>query len=87
MHKGPCSSFGVSLTSRLGPTPFSITAKISFAFSECMITVVTPAAVASSAAINLVDIPPVPSDVPRVAVDTEKHHQQDRLVLVVCPSQ
>jgi hypothetical protein len=36
-----------------------------------MITVVTPAAVASSAAIILVDMPPVPSDVPSVAVETD----------------
>lgn len=70
VHNGPVSSFGVSLTSRLGPTPFSITANISCAFLECIMTVVTPAAVASSAAINFVDMPPVPRDVPRVAVDT-----------------
>lgn len=35
-----------------------------------MMTVVTPATVASSAAISLVDMPPVPREVPRVAVDT-----------------
>lgn len=70
VHKGPSSSLGVSLTSLLGPTPFSMTAKISCAFSECMMTVVTPAAVANSAAMSFVDMPPVPSDVPRVAVDT-----------------
>lgn len=33
-------------------------------------TVVTPAAVANSAAINLVIIPPVPSDDPAVATET-----------------
>jgi hypothetical protein len=39
--------------------------------SECITIVVVPAAVASSAAISFVDIPPVPSDVPKVEVDTE----------------
>lgn len=34
-------------------------------------TVVTPAAVANSAAINLVIIPPVPSDEPAVATETK----------------
>jgi len=70
VQSGPSSNLGVSLTSRLGPTPSSMTSNISFTFSECMITVVTPAAVANSAAINFVDIPPVPRDVPSVAVDT-----------------
>jgi hypothetical protein len=36
-----------------------------------MTTVVVPAAVANSAAMSFVDMPPVPSDVPRVAVDTD----------------
>ena len=35
-----------------------------------MITVVVPAAVASSAATSLVDIPPVPRDEPRDEIDT-----------------
>lgn len=40
--------------------------------AECMITVVTPAAVASSAAISFVDIPPVPRELPSVEVDTDR---------------
>lgn len=43
---------------------------IVLAFKDDMTTVVTPAAVASSAAISFVSIPPVPSDVPSVAVET-----------------
>lgn len=39
---------------------------------ELRMTVVTPAPVASSAAMILVSIPPVPNDVPRVDVLTEK---------------
>ena len=42
--------------------------------------VVTPAAVARSAAMSLVSIPPVPSAVPRDAVDTaegEKRRERD----------
>ena len=45
--------------------------------AECMTIVVVPAAVASSAAINFVDIPPVPSDVPRVDVETRCQHLVD----------
>lgn len=39
-----------------------------------MTIVVVPAAVASSAAISFVDIPPVPSDVPKVDVETRGQH-------------
>lgn len=42
-----------------------------------MITVVTPATVASSAAMIFVSIPPVPSEVPSVAVDTTGWEMSD----------
>lgn len=44
--------------------------KMSVTLAECITTVVVPAAVASSAAMSFVDMPPVPRDVPRVEVDT-----------------
>lgn len=71
VHNGPSLNLGVSDPSLLGPTPSSIIPKMSCTCSECITIVVVPAAVASSAAINFVDIPPVPSDVPNVEVDTE----------------
>lgn len=71
VHNGPSLNLGVSDPSLLGPTPSSMIPKMSCTCSECITIVVVPAAVASSAAINFVDIPPVPSDVPKVEVDTE----------------
>jgi hypothetical protein len=70
VHSGPSCNLGVSLTSLHGPGPSLITSKISLTCAECMMTVVTPAAVANSAASSLVDMPPVPRDVPSVAVET-----------------
>lgn len=72
VHNGPSLNLGVSDPSLLGPTPSSMIPKMSCTCSECITIVVVPAAVASSAAINFVDIPPVPSDVPKVEVDTER---------------
>lgn len=70
MHKGPVSKEDVSSARRLGPRPLAIMPKMSSTLVLFMTTVVTPAAVASSAAIILVDMPPVPKDVPSVAVET-----------------
>lgn len=70
VHSGPSSS-DVSAAELLGPAPPSITPKISSTCAECMTTVVVPAAVANSAAISLVDIPPVPRELPSVEVETE----------------
>ena len=73
VHSGPEVSFsavGVSVPSAVGPGPFAMIPKMSWTCSECITTVVVPAATASSAAISLVDMPPVPSDVPRVEVET-----------------
>jgi len=47
---------------------------------ELRITVVTPAPVASSAAMILVSIPPVPSDVPRVDVLTEERKPSKEII-------
>jgi hypothetical protein len=74
VHSGPSSTFGVVTPSPDGPAPPDITPKTSSTCAECITIVVVPAAVASSAAISFVDIPPVPSDVPRVDVETAREH-------------
>lgn len=62
VHNGPSSEIGSD----------SMTPKISETWPECRMTVVTPAAVASSAAMSFVAIPPVPRKLPRVDVDTNE---------------
>lgn len=52
-----------------------MTLKMSVTLIECITTVVVPAAVASSAAMSFVDMPPVPRDVPRVEVDTNSQYE------------
>lgn len=52
-----------------------MTLKMSITLEECITTVVVPAAVASSAAMSLVDMPPVPRDVPRVEIDTSSRRE------------
>lgn len=68
--------------------------KMSVTLAECIMTVVVPAAVASSAAMSFVDMPPVPRDVPRVEVDTRNANMsinsmtwEERAYLAVSPSQ
>ena len=64
------SSAGAGAPSALAPTAMATIGKTLAMFFELRMTVVTPAPVASSAAMILVSIPPVPSEVPSVAVLT-----------------